>query len=122
MKLLIAGSRGIMLTLEQVKGLIPVEWQPLTEIVHGGCAGSPDMAGNLLGIDLEIPIRVYAVNWQMHGKAAGPIRNLEMARYADVGLFVWDGSSRGTKGGYDYMTDLRKPTRLIKIVKGLSDV
>lgn len=38
----------------------------------------------------------FPADWDKHGKAAGPIRNAEMAAYADVLVAFWDGKSRGT--------------------------
>jgi hypothetical protein len=35
-------------------------------------------------------------DWESFGKAAGPIRNEEMADNAEALLAIWDGSSRGT--------------------------
>lgn len=36
-------------------------------------------------------------DWNLHGKAAGPIRNQQMAQAADGLIVFWDGRSRGTK-------------------------
>jgi len=38
----------------------------------------------------------YAADWTTHGKAAGPIRNREMAQNADALLLLWDGESKGS--------------------------
>lgn len=39
----------------------------------------------------------FPADWNAHGKAAGPIRNQQMAQEADVLIAFWDGKSRGTK-------------------------
>lgn len=39
----------------------------------------------------------FPAKWHLHDKAAGPIRNQEMAEYADALIAIWDGKSRGTK-------------------------
>lgn len=44
----------------------------------------------------EIPVKFFYADWNTHGKAAGPIRNEEMASYADALILVWDGKSRGS--------------------------
>jgi hypothetical protein len=36
-------------------------------------------------------------DWDKHGKKAGPIRNREMAEYAEYCVCFWDGKSKGTK-------------------------
>jgi hypothetical protein len=38
----------------------------------------------------------YPADWARHGKAAGPIRNKQMADNADVLVAFWDGESAGT--------------------------
>ena len=38
----------------------------------------------------------YPANWKTHGKAAGPIRNEQMANVANALIAFWDGQSRGT--------------------------
>ena len=55
------------------------------------------------------------LDWNKHGKAAGPIRNRQMAEYADCLIAVWDGKSRGTKNMIDEMNKLMKPVFLIWI-------
>ena len=44
----------------------------------------------------SIPVRRFPADWDGLGKAAGFIRNAEMADYADALIAVWDGKSRGT--------------------------
>lgn len=38
----------------------------------------------------------WPANWSKYGKAAGPMRNADMARNADALLLIWDGRSRGS--------------------------
>ena len=40
---------------------------------------------------------VYPADWDSHGKAAGFIRNKEMAKNADALIAFWDGQSTGTR-------------------------
>ena len=40
---------------------------------------------------------LYPADWERHGRAAGPIRNEEMAEVSDALIAFWDGKSRGTK-------------------------
>lgn len=40
-------------------------------------------------------VRFHA-DWDKHGRKAGPIRNREMAKFADAAILFWDGSSPGT--------------------------
>lgn len=41
-------------------------------------------------------IKIYDAQWAVHGKAAGPLRNEDMAAYAHACVAFWDGESRGT--------------------------
>ena len=47
-------------------------------------------------------------------RSAGPIRNKQMAEYADTLFAFWDGKSRGTKN----MIDLAKKKNLHVIIVG----
>jgi hypothetical protein len=58
---------------------------PITAIIHGDCPTGADamVAKWMLGIqgthwDTPIVIRKYPADWDLHGKAAGPLRNQQM--------------------------------------------
>ena len=44
---------------------------------------------------------MFKPEWKRYGRAAGPIRNKEMLKYAEeetpIVVAFWDGTSRGTK-------------------------
>ena len=42
-------------------------------------------------------MKEFKADWVKYGKAAGPIRNEEMAKYADACIVFWDGKSPGAK-------------------------
>lgn len=65
-------------------------------IVSGGASGA-DRLGEQLAKKHGLAVKVFPADWNQHGKAAGPIRNKEMATFADGLLAFWDGASRGTK-------------------------
>lgn len=67
----------------------------VSEVVSGGARGV-DAAGEVWAKGYRIPVRRFPANWKTHGGAAGPIRNGEMAAYADAVIAIWDGQSRGT--------------------------
>lgn len=102
MKVIIAGSRNIKLYQTVVDGinLAIKEWGIVTEDIHevisGGAIG-PDQFGEQWAKLNGIPIVILAASWQLQGKAAGPIRNQEMANRADALIAIWDGKSRGTR-------------------------
>lgn len=67
-------------------------------------------------IGRDIPVKRFPADWDRHGRAAGPIRNCQMAQYADALIAIWDGKSRGTKNMIDEMNKCGKPV-LIRRVK-----
>lgn len=66
------------------------------EFVCGEAKGA-DECGKRYALRRGKKVKSFPANWSLNGKAAGPIRNEEMARYADVLIAFWDGVSRGTK-------------------------
>lgn len=53
--------------------------------------------GRLLNEERAGRMTVWAANWKLHGKSAGPRRNQAMVDAgADLCLAFWDGESRGT--------------------------
>jgi len=99
MKLIIAGSRhldekfvcDILISLRNEGG----EILEATEIVSGTARGA-DGAGEKYASLYGIPVKRFPADWNTYGRAAGPIRNREMAEYADALLLIWDGKSRGS--------------------------
>jgi len=67
----------------------------ITEVVSG-CALGVDTWGETWAQVVDNPIVRFPANWERWGKYAGPIRNREMADYADALIALWDGKSKGT--------------------------
>ena len=95
MKTIIAGSRGIH-DYSLVVDAIEKSGFSITEVVSGGALG-PDTLGELWGHRNDIPVKRFPAQWSQYGKAAGLLRNREMAEYADAAIVVWDGESRGSR-------------------------
>ena len=70
---------------------------PDVEIVTGGCPSGADAIAARYARARRLPLRVFPARWAKYGRAAGPIRNEEMALYADGVVVYWDGVSRGSK-------------------------
>ena len=68
----------------------------VTEIVSGGARGVDTLAEQYAEAH-NIPFTLFPADWETHGKKSGFLRNAEMAHYADYGVAIWDGESRGTK-------------------------
>ncbi len=108
MKVIIAGSRNLFPTkLKISKAIHFLEWE-VTEVICGKARGV-DTAGEQWAIALDIPVKYFPANWRRYGKAAGMIRNKEMADYADALLVFWDGRSPGTRGMISIMSGCKKP-------------
>ena len=56
---------------------------------------------------------VLPADWIHHGKAAGFIRNKELARRADLALFIWDGASPGTRHSISMARQRGTPTLVL---------
>lgn len=84
------------------------------EIVSGGAKGA-DKLGEQYAKSRGLGIKVFPANWDTHGKAAGPIRNKQMAEYATHCITFWDGKSRGTKNMIDLANQHNLKLRIISI-------
>jgi len=106
-KVIVAGSRSITDAAVVAKAIADSGFE-ITELVCGGARGV-DGLGKLWAQGKDIPVVLFLALWKRHGRSAGAIRNLEMARYADALVAVWDGSSPGTRNMIDTMKSLGKP-------------
>lgn len=98
LKLIIAGSRDHIIATHVVDYYISdLKIRNLIkEVVCGGAAGV-DTSGEKWAKSEGVPVKYFNADWDTHGKAAGPIRNREMAKYANALLLLWDGESPGSK-------------------------
>jgi hypothetical protein len=125
MKVVICGSRTLRgpiakeIVLEALDEFFDEdERKDLTEIVTGECSAiedgkfveTPDQFGEIWAESHGIPLKRFPADWKKQGKAAGPIRNAQMADYADFCVAFWDGVSSGTKHMFDQMTKRAKPS------------
>ena len=91
MKCVIAGGRTYHLTEDDRSFLDTLGIQ---EVVCGGAPGA-DEGGASWARARGIPVTYFRADWATHGKAAGPIRNEQMAKYADAAVLFPGG--RGTE-------------------------
>lgn len=96
MRVIIAGSRDIT-DYDVVSQAIADSGFDVTRVVSGCCRGV-DRLGEQWAKERYITIHAFPANWRANGKAAGPIRNREMAQNADALVAVtWEGGTAGTK-------------------------
>lgn len=86
MKTIIAGGRDYQMTAEDLRFL---DTLTITEVVCGGATGA-DEGGRDWAVWKGIPVKHFPADWPRHGRAAGPIRNRQMAEYADQ-LVIFPG-------------------------------
>ncbi|MEO0638432.1 MAG: DUF2493 domain-containing protein [Bacteroidota bacterium] len=116
MRIIIAGSRDF----HDYKRLVAICDQLLEslnaekeiEFVSGGARGA-DRLGEAYARERGYPIKRFPADWKKWGKMAGPIRNQQMAEYADGAIVFWDGKSRGTRS---LIQALKKEEKWIKLV------
>jgi len=80
LRVIIAGGREYQLTDPD---WIFLDTLPITEIVSGRAKGA-DQEGEVYAKERGIPVKMFPANWAHYGKGAGPIRNKQMAEYADA--------------------------------------
>ncbi len=68
----------------------------ITEVVSGA-GGSVDVSGERWAAAHDIHVTQFIPDWDKFGTGAGPIRNQQMAKYAEALIAVWDGRSHGTR-------------------------
>lgn len=74
----------------------------LSEVVEDICvvcgqARGADTLGEQYAKEHSYQVNYFPADWKRYGKAAGYIRNTEMAKNADALVAFWDGHSLGTK-------------------------
>ena len=104
MKVVIFGSRTITdFALVELAVSESGIFSDITEIVSGLAKGVDNMAVEYARAH-GFNCREFPADWKRFGCSAGYRRNEEMAAYADFGVAVWDGSSRGTHHMMKLMT------------------
>lgn len=80
----------------------------LGTVVSGGARGADSLAAQFAR-ERKLPLREYLPDWNVHGKAAGFIRNKTIVQNCDGLIAFWDGQSRGTLDSIQYALKLGKP-------------
>ena len=84
MKVIIAGGREFSPNNDSIAWVLKIINELHPDEIISGCARGADTFGEKLAEHLNIPVRKFPANWKFYGKAAGPIRNEQMANYADA--------------------------------------
>ena len=73
-------------------------------IIVSGHASGADALGERYAQERGLQLETYPADWKANGRAAGPIRNAQMASVAHALIAFWDGKSRGAKNMIDTAT------------------
>jgi hypothetical protein len=79
-----------------------------------GCAKGADKIPICLGNSYCVPVKKFPADWDSYGNAAGPIRNKQMAEYADALIAFWDGKSKGTKNMIEQAEKLGLKVKVVR--------
>lgn len=108
MKLVVAGGRDVHLSDKDYQVLEKVvNKMDIDEIITGGATGV-DTDAIEWAKARGVKTRIFAAEWERHGRMAGPIRNREMALYADVLLHF-----PGGKGTQSMIMEARSKNLLV---------
>lgn len=115
MRCIIAGSRDFT-DYEKAKGHLDHLFSKRKpyQIVSGGARGA-DTLGERYAKERNLSLRVFRAALDLHGKAAGLIRNREMAMNAEALVAFWDGSSTGTKHMIETARQMDLKVRVVRI-------
>jgi hypothetical protein len=95
MKVIIAGGRNIN-DYSLLLSTIGEANFTITEVVSGMAPGVDTLAIQY-SQENNLPLAEFHADWNQYKRAAGPIRNRQMAEYGEALIAIWDGESRGTK-------------------------
>lgn len=108
MKLVIAGSRFADLSERDIARLDAIHAENVVTEVVSGHAKGVDRCGEAWAEARGIPVRLFRPDWRRYRRGAGPVRNREMAAYADA-VAVFPGGS-GTR---NMLAEARKAGRRV---------
>ena len=95
LRLIIAGGRDYQFSDQDIALLNDIHSKsPITEVVSGGAKGA-DSHGEAWARANNIPVTQFKADWANQGRAAGPLRNQQMANNADA-LLAFPGGA-GTR-------------------------
>lgn len=117
LRVIVAGSRDFDdygLLCEKLDYYLRNHPFPEDVVILSGCCAGADKLGERYAEDNGHEIMHFPAEWNKHGKAAGPIRNEEMAKCADACVVFWDGRSTGSKNMIDLATQYKLKLRVVR--------
>ena len=99
-RVIIAGSRSFndyVLLREQCLSILQEKMRTHRVIIVSGHARGADSLGERFAKEFRLPFELHPAKWRLLDRAAGMVRNAEMAKCSDALIAFWDGESRGTR-------------------------
>lgn len=106
MKYIVAGGRDF--TNGIITKRVLDTFSDIDTIISGDARGA-DFLGAMYAVENNIPVEHFPAQWNTYGKAAGYIRNAEMAEAGNALIAFWDGQSKGTMNMIKAMKLHKKP-------------
>lgn len=117
-RLIVAGSRDFVnyeLLKQKCDCLLSQKKQTHSIVIVSGTARGADQLGERYAAERGYQVEKFPADWENDGKAAGPIRNAQMAAHADALVAFWDGRSRGTRDMIERAEMRNLPVRVIRV-------
>ena len=101
-RVIIAGSRNFsdFAFLQKKMDFLLQNVIDQVEILCGEARGA-DALGKKYALQKGYSCASFPADWKKYGRAAGPMRNRDMAKNADACVCFWDGKSKGTENMID---------------------
>ena len=115
MKIIIAGSRTITNYQVVVTAIEKSGWLPEMTMIISGCARGVDQLALKFAAKHNINTAEFPAEWDKHGKPAGYIRNVQMAKSGDALIAIQRNNSRGTAHMIKTMKKHEKPIYIYKL-------
>ena len=115
--LLIAGGRDFLnydLLARRCAAYIAENCGVQEPTILSGCASGADLLGEQFAREYSLECRYFPAQWEKYGRAAGPMRNRQMAQVADGAVVFWDGQSRGTRSMIGYLRQMGVPFEVVQ--------
>jgi hypothetical protein len=81
-------------------------------VVSGGAKGADSLARKF-AIENKLIMKEFLPNWNLHGREAGFIRNVDIIKNSDIVIAFWDGKSAGTKHSIELSKKFNKKLFII---------
>lgn len=103
-KVIIAGGRSFAdyeLLTTKCDALLKQKSTTLDIVIISGTAKGADSLGERYALERGYAVEHFPADWKKYGRAAGMMRNAQMADIANALIAFWDGKSSGTKNMID---------------------